>query len=133
MAKHRRSRTPTARVIAAFSSSHIWASTESKRGLCTFDAYGIFDGLLLPVDGSAPLVAVQITSSSNRSSRLRRLRESDVLPVWLADSSSRAAWLAVTGTRKRSGQDSRPVIRVTVFTLGIGGALIETDLPLVDG
>ena len=132
MAKHRRSRTPTARVVAAFSSSHIWASTESKRGLCTFDAYGIFDGLLLPVDGSAPLVAVQVTSASNRSSRLRRLRESDVLPVWIADG-SRAAWLAVTGTRKRSGQEPRPVIRITVFTPGIGGALIETDLPLIDG
>ena len=119
--------TPTARVIEAFRKSHIYASTESKRGLYTFDAYGIFDGLLLPVDGSAPLVAVQITSQSNRASRLRRLRESPVLAVWIADD-SRVAWLAVTGTRTRRGEEPRPVIRVTDFRLcPETGALIETD------
>jgi hypothetical protein len=41
--------------------------------------------------------------------------------------------LAVTGTRTRRGEEARPVIRITVFTLGIDGVLIETDLPLVDG
>jgi len=128
MAGKKKSKSPVRRFRDLFQESYLIGSVESRRGrFISEDLYGWGDLLLLPLDGGAPLVLVQVTSSSNRASRRRRIVESESLPIWLADSSSRAAWLATTGTKTKRGQDSRPVIRVTTFTLGIGGAIIETD------
>lgn len=127
MAGKRKSKSPVRRFRDLFGEAYLIGNVESRRGrFISEDLYGWGDLLLLPLDGGAPLVLVQVTSSSNRASRRRRIIESESLPIWLADS-SRAAWLATAGAKKQRGQEPRPVIRVTTFTLGIGGAIIEAD------
>ena len=128
MAGKKKSKSPVRRFRDLFQEEYLIGNVESRKGrFISEDLYGWGDLLLLPLDGGAPLVLVQVTSSSNRASRRRRIVESDSLPIWLADSSSRAAWLATTGA-KVWGQDSRPVIRVTDFRLcPETGAIIETD------
>ena len=132
MAGKKKSKSPVRRFRDVFQEEYLIGNVESRKGrFISEDLYGWGDLLLLPLDGGAPLVLVQVTSSSNRASRRKRIVEAESLPIWLADG-SRAAWLATTGAKVRA-LESRPVIRVTTFTLGIGGALIETDLPLIDG
>ena len=127
MAGKKKSKSPVRRFRDLFQEEYLIGNVESRKGrFISEDLYGWGDLLLLPLDGGAPLVLVQVTSSSNRASRRRRIVESESLPIWLADG-GRSAWLATTGAKKRRGEESRPVIRVTTFTLGIGGAIIETD------
>ena len=131
MAGKKKSKSPVRRFRDLFGEAYLIGNVESRKGrFISEDLYGWGDLLLLPYENPGkcrkPLVLVQVTSSSNRASRRRRIIESESLPIWLADR-SRAAWLATAGTKKKRGQEPTPVIRVTTFTLGIGGAIIEAD------
>ena len=130
MAGKKKSKSPVRRFRDVFQEEYLIGNVESRKGrFISEDLYGWGDLLLLPLDGGAPLILAQITSQSNRASRRARMVGPCLanLELWLADSSSRAAWLATTGA-KVWGQDSRPVIRVTDFRLcPETGAIIETD------
>jgi len=119
---------PTTRVRrAANLEGWIWGNVETRQGPISRDLFGVFDAVLLATHecdlapGAPTLIAVQVTSASNRSSRLRRLRESKTLPVWLADG-TRGAALTTTGTKR--GVD---LIRWTTLTLDEDGGLVEED------
>ena len=121
---------PTVRVRRyAQSKGWLYGNVETQRGpRVKVDLWGWADGLLLAGDGcevqpgEPTLIAVQITSSSNRSSRRKKLLASSTLRLWLADG-TRGAALTTTGTRK-----GVKVIRWTTFTMPPdGGELIETD------
>ena len=120
---------PTVRVRRhAQSKGWVYGNAETRQGPISRDLWGWADGLLLAGDGcevpagEPTLIAVQITSASNRSSRRRKMLASSTLRLWLADG-TRGAALTTTGTRK-----GVKVIRWTTFTLPPGGGdLIETD------
>ena len=119
---------PTRRVKRyAESMGWIWGNVETRQGPISRDLWGWADALLLAGHGcdvgpgNPTLIAVQVTSSSNRSSRRRKMLESDTLALWLADG-TRGAVLATTGVR--GGQ---PMIRWTTFTLPDEGEIIESD------
>ena len=120
---------PTVRVRRhAQSKGWVYGNAETRQGPISRDLWGWADGLLLAGDGcevaagEPTLIAVQITSSSNRSSRRRKMLASSTLRLWLADG-TRGAALTTTGTRK-----GVKVIRWTTFTMPPdGGELIETD------
>ena len=121
---------PTVRVRRyAQSKGWLYGNVETQRGpRVKVDLWGWADGLLLAGDGcevqpgEPTLIAVQITSSSNRSSRRKKLLASSTLRLWLADG-TRGAALTTTGTWK-----GVKVIRWTTFTIPPdGGELTETD------
>ena len=126
---------PTTRVRrAAQLEGWIWGNVETRQGPISRDLWGWADALLLAGEGCEPepcpygldqspptLIAVQVTSSSNRSSRRKKMRGSTTLPLWLADG-TRGGALITTGQRK-----GRDVIRWTTFTLTPGGELLEDD------
>ena len=120
---------PTRRVKRyAESMGWIWGNVETRvTKFLTRDLWNWADALLLAGHGcdvgpgNPTLIAVQVTSSRNRSSRRRKMLESDTLALWLADG-TRGAVLATTGVR--GGQ---PMIRWSTFTLSDEGEIIETD------
>ena len=123
---------PTVRVRRYAQSKHwLYGNVETQRGpRIKVDLYHAWDFLLLAGDGcevpagEPTLVAVQVTSASNRSRRWKRLASNNTVPHWLADG-TRGGALVTTGTKKPRGGKPIKVIRWTTLGLSPSGELVQ--------
>lgn len=87
------------------------------------DLYGIFDLLAI---SESETIGIQATTTTNLSARVRKLREAEILPLWLAAPGRRAI---VIGWSRRGpwGAVKRWQPRELELSLGEGGVVEQTQ------